>query len=191
VIGDEVILKNLYVILINSETYFTKVIRLFTKNKYNHVVFALDNNCDKMYTFARWITWFPLFAGFEIENINRGVLKKKPKASCQIYEIEISEEEHFLLQSRLTPFLTKPRRKFWYNFAALLLIQLKLPYYSDTSFVCSTFVAYIVGDIINMNKHFIHVTPNDYLKLDMPMIYEGELKKYVNNNNELKIASLV
>ncbi len=177
-------MKKLYVILINSETYFTKFLRVFTKCQYNHVVFTFDEDCKNMYTYARWITWMPVLAGFEIENINKGVLRKKPLSECRVYEIDITHKEYFHLRKKLRPFLTKPKIYHWYNFLALFCMQLNLPYYSETSFVCSTFVAYMLRDILGFEKTFLRIKPNDYLELELPLVFEGKLANYIEEKKK-------
>lgn len=172
-------MKKMYLILMNSETVFSKFLRLFTKNYYNHVAFTFDDDCNRMYTFARWVTWLPLFSGFEIENINKGVLKKKPQTECLIHEIWVSDREYEEINAKMARFLASPRIKHWYNFFALPCIQFHWPYRSRNSFVCSTFVAYILSDILNFKKKYSYVTPNDYLELRLPIKYEGVLAEYI------------
>lgn len=172
-------MKNVYVVLSNSETYFTKFLRMFTKCRYNHVSFTFDIDCERLYTFARWVTWMPILAGFEIENIDRGVLKKKPLTECRVYKLEVSDEEYIQIKKRLKPFLTRRRMFHWYNFLALVYMQFNIPYYSETRFVCSTFVAYMLGDVIGFKKAFINIKPTDYLDMEMPLIYEGKLGRYI------------
>lgn len=174
-----IIMKKMYLILTNSETVFSKFLRLFTKNYYNHVAFTFDDDFNRMYTFARWVTWLPLFSGFEIENINKGVLKKKPQTECRIHEIWISDEEYNAINIKMERFLASPKLMHWYNFAALPCIQFNLPYRSQNSFVCSTFVAYILSDILNFKKKYSYVTPNDYTDLRLPIKYEGVLAEYI------------
>lgn len=183
-------MKKMYLLLINSETIFTKFLRIFTKDEYNHVVFTFDDDCEKMYTYARWVTWMPILAGFEVENIGKGILKKKPLTECKIYEVNITDDQYEILGARLKPFLTKSKVRHWYNFPALAYIKLKIPYYNTRNFVCSTFVAFMIGDMIDLNKVFTHVVPNDYLDLKLPLVYEGKLAKYIDGVVGRKVVGI-
>lgn len=46
-------MKKIYIILTQSGTIFSKILRLFTKEKYNHSSICLKDNFKTFYSFGR------------------------------------------------------------------------------------------------------------------------------------------
>ena len=71
-------MKKIYIVLTHSGTYFSQVIKFFTRYNYSHVAISFDKNINTMYSFGRKQYNNPLFGGFVIEKSegNRLLIKR-------------------------------------------------------------------------------------------------------------------
>ncbi len=176
-------MKHVYIILTNTNTKVSKFLRLFTGDEYNHVSIALSGDCSEMYSFARWIDWCPWIAGFARENVDEGVLAHHPETKCIIYDLEVSNKDYLVILKRLNKFLRNPR-KYRYSFISIPLMFFNIPYERKDLYVCSTFVSYILRDIVDIDKNFTLIKPSDYSNLQLNSVYEGKLRDFVYYNKK-------
>ena len=66
-------MKNIYIILTQSGTLFSKAIKLHTRDPYNHASISFDKSLEIMYSFGRKRRYNPIDTGFIEENFNRGL----------------------------------------------------------------------------------------------------------------------
>ena len=175
-------MKHIYIVLTNTNTKISKFLRLFTKEEYNHVSIAVCDGCKEMYSFSRWIVWFPLLGGFVKESVDEGVLAQHPETKCIIYDLEVTEKEYTIVEKKLEKFLNNPK-KYRYSFISIPLMFFNIPYDRKNLYVCSTFVSYILKDIINLEKDFTLIKPSDYNYLNLNTVYEGSLRDFVYSYN--------
>ena len=174
-------MREISIILTQTNTIISRTFRLFSKKPYNHISISLSDDCSTMYSFGRKIMWFPLIGGFVKENINSGVFKMHPETKCKIYKLTVSDTEYNIIAKRLNKFLENPDC-FRYSILNLFLMYFDLPFERDYYYVCSTFVAYLLWGIIPLKKQISLVTPDDYNSMDFEKIYEGKLHDYIFNN---------
>lgn len=175
-------MKHIYIVLTNTNTRVSKFLRIFTGEEYNHVSIALCDGCKEMYSFSRWIVWFPFIGGFAKENVDEGVLAQHPETKCVIYDLEVSDKDYKLVMKRLKRFLNNPKR-FRYSFINIILMFFNIPYERKDLYVCSTFVSHILRGVVNLKKDFTLVRPSDYNYLNLNSVYEGRLRDFVYSNN--------
>ncbi len=175
-------MKHVYIVLTSINTKVSRFLRLFTREDYNHVSIALSDGCKEMYSFSRWIVWFPLIGGFAKENVDEGVLAQHPDAKCIIYDLEVTEKDYALVMKRLKKFLNNPK-KYKYSYINLPLMLLNIPYERKDLFVCSSFVSYILRGIVDLEKNFTLIKPSDYNHLNLNSVYEGNLRDFVYSKN--------
>ncbi|MFS8630040.1 MAG: hypothetical protein LOD92_02505, partial [Bacillales bacterium] len=65
--------KAVYILLTDTGTLFSRMIKFYTGAPYNHVSIALDEKLDQLYSFGRKVYCNPFSAGFIHERIDRGV----------------------------------------------------------------------------------------------------------------------
>ena len=175
-------MKHVYIVLTNTNTKISNFIRLFTKEEYNHASISLCDGCKEMYSFTRWIVWFPWIAGFAKESVDEGVLAQHPETKCIIYDLEVSDKNYALINKRIKKFFKNPK-KYKYSFINIPLMFLNIPYERKDLYVCSTFVSYILRDIIDLKKDFTLIKPSDYNYLNLNSVYEGRLRDFVYSYN--------
>ena len=172
--------KDVYIMITQTGTKFSRVLQLFTHAPYNHASIALDENLELLYSFARQNLHIPIFAGFVKEDINKGVYKLHDNTLCEIYRISISDKQYIRLQKLIEEF-EKNEDKYGYNFVGLITMLFNIPYHREHHYVCSQFVAYFLHDSnsINFEKHYSLIRPQDFTSLsELDLIYSGKLSNY-------------
>ena len=67
-------MKKIYIILTNSGTILSRVIKLYTRKEYTHVSISLDKRLRKMYSFGRLNPYNPFYGGFIHEEIGNHMM---------------------------------------------------------------------------------------------------------------------
>src|SRR5690554_5588184 len=82
--------KTFYIILTDTGTFFTRMIKLYTKKPYNHASISFDSILKDVYSFGRKTPRNPFIGGFVKEDITGGIFKQ---ARCAIYSCTATEEQ--------------------------------------------------------------------------------------------------
>lgn len=70
--------KNIYVLLTDTGTMFTKLIKRITAAPYNHASLALDENLNEVFSFGRKCANNPWVGGFVEEDVYEGTFRHFP-----------------------------------------------------------------------------------------------------------------
>ncbi|WP_440895602.1 hypothetical protein ACS127_13730 [Amphibacillus sp. Q70] len=174
-----------YIMLSDTGTLFTTMIKAYTKAPYNHASLAFDQELNEMYSFGRRNPKNPLHGGFVKENIRTGTYSRYPETTCVIYRLKVSEREKQKMKRILEVFIKK-HNKFLYNILGVIWVSLKEPIEFSNSYFCSQFVADILNrsGIYLWDKLPIMVTPEDFRKSKcLELLYEGKLANYLKPND--------
>lgn len=173
-------MKSVYIVLMHTNTFPSKIIKFFTHFPYTHVGISLDIDCSDIYSFGRKkITSF-LHGGFTIEKRNGPFFQKFYRTNCQIYEIKVHEQEYFKLK-KLLQNMKEKENLYKYDILGLVLRYFHLPYFRNNRYVCSYFVADILknANILEFTKETYFVRPQDFSNMSgLHKIYEGKLLNY-------------
>lgn len=172
----------IYIIISQTGTLFSRVLKLATRQPYNHVSISFDKDLNLMYSFARKKIYCPWIAGFIEEYPNEGIFKMKTGTKCQIYKLSITEEQYEQLLEALQPFLENPDQ-YRYNFLGLPFMWFGISLNRRYHYVCSEFVAHLLerGAIIESKQLTRTIKPYEFSMLDeTELIYEGFLREYAN-----------
>lgn len=172
-------MRNIYIVLTRTNTLVSKIIRLSTKDKYNHVSISFDERLNEMYSFGRRKDNNPLNGGFVIENFNRGVLSH-PNTECKVYKLNLNREVFEAINSEVQQFKTNPL-KYDYNYLGCVSMRFNKSIEYQTKFFCSQFVAFILNkhNAIKLSKDFSLYYPSDFEKqTELILAYEGPAKQY-------------
>lgn len=92
-----------YVYLVFSCTPYRigKMIRHFTKEPYNHISIALDEDLTRMYSFARRHHCTPFYGGFVRESLSRYCINNVP-ANISVCKLSVTKERFVWLEATLT-----------------------------------------------------------------------------------------
>ncbi|AZK45688.1 hypothetical protein [Paenibacillus lentus] len=172
--------RSVFILLTNTGTLFTKIIKGYTRAPYNHASISFNRELSEMYSFGRKNPNNPLNGGFVKEDIKTGTFSKYPNTTCVIYELKVSEREIEKMKRVLHIFI-RSHNKYLYNILGVVGIALKEPVEFSNSYFCSQFVAEILdrSGIKLWNKLPALVTPDDFRQSDrLHLIYEGKLSEY-------------
>ena len=169
--------RNIYLLLTDTGTLFTKAIKLYTGKTYNHASIAFDESLTEVYSFGRKKPHNPFIGGFVQENIAEELFQN---ASCAIYEMTITHQEYNAMQ-RFIEEIVAAQDSYRYNLMGLIAIIFKMELERDNAFFCSEFVATVLSRSasINLEASPSLIMPHDLQMLEgMQLVYQGELKYY-------------
>lgn len=178
-------MKSIYIILTQSGTEISKLIKLFTKEPYNHSSICIDESFNEFYSFGRKKANYVLPGGFIIENAFKHVFAKYEKVPCLILKKDVTDEQYENLKNNINHFIEN-NNSFSYAIIGLLLANTNFTFVNKSKFFCSQFVAKLLNDIsIETPKIPAHMHPMDFTKIaNVQIIYEGELKDFCNTINK-------
>lgn len=172
--------RSVYILLTNTGTLFTRMIRVYTRAPYNHASISFDRELTELYSFGRKNPYNPIDGGFVREDIRTGTFSRYPNTTCVIYELKVSEREVEKMKRVLNVFI-RSREKYLYNLLGIVGVAFKEPVEFSNSYFCSQFVAEILhrSGIKIWNKLPALVTPDDFRQSErMMLVYEGRLSEY-------------
>ena len=187
----------IYVLLMRSNTLFSRFIKIMTGGKYTHSSIGVQADCGTMYSFARIYSRLPLPAGFVKEHLNSGILKKCSNAPCALLRIRVSPEVKIRLADELEK-MFKVRNRYRYNLAGTFQCYFNHPAERKDKFFCSQFVAHTLctTGAIKLFKPASLYKPMDFFKQpELEVCYEGTLgglsafiNKKIKNKQTVEIS---
>lgn len=176
-------MMEIYIILTDTGTFFTKMIKVFTKYPLNHASISFTKNLETTYSFGRKRPRNPFIGGFVKENL-QGILFQQ--ANCAIYKCSVSNQLYYQMLHYIKR-MEQNQNNYKYNFLGLFGILLKKEWNRKKAFFCSEFVATILnnGGISIKNKPACLVTPKDFVDCkELALMYEGKLSNYLLRHNQ-------
>jgi len=174
-----------YIFLIISETpsRFGRVIRFFTKTKYNHASLAFDEGLRQLYSFGRRQNKVPLNAGLVKEYPERFSLGKVDCVNVRIYKIPVTRNQYLRGKRRIKQIMDDPDG-YLYNLFSVLSYPIFHGFHTYKAYSCAEFVAHMLdymGVVLDGNKCEYEYTPQEIAEsLDTQIVFEGNLLEYCN-----------
>lgn len=173
-------IKTVYVLLTDTGTLFTNLIKWFTNAPYNHVSIVFDEELNEIYSFGRKYPRNPLIAGFIREDVYIGTYSYFSNTICQLLKIEISREEYIHIKKMIQSF-TNNKDIYSYNLLGLVGVAIHHPINQRNKYFCSQFVSEVFEnsglDLWDLPSAL--VTPNEFLMHPrFESVYEGRLYDY-------------
>lgn len=176
--------KRIYLLLTDTNTLLTKLIKLYTKKPYNHASIAFNSGLTEVYSFGRKRPRNPFIGGFVKEDVRSSLFKH---ASCSLYSLRVTEEEWKKMYDHIQE-MEKEKENYRYNFLGLFGFLFNRPFHRERAFFCSQFVASVLekGNSVNKNQELSLIKPSDLPFLtDFQFVYEGSLRDYVNGKQAM------
>lgn len=170
----------LYLVLTQTGTRVSRLIKFYTRAPFNHVSVTNDERLEYMFSFARQNAPKLFPAGFTKENISDGVFGMYSSVPCVIYKIPVTREQYMRFNLLIEKF-SNDKSLYKYNLLGFLTMIFNIPIKPKHSFMCSQFVAYILQEagIINFKKRLSLVKPDDFRHMEnLQLIYSGDIKEY-------------
>jgi hypothetical protein len=179
--------KQVYILLTNTGSLLTKLIKLYTKKPYNHASIAFDRNLSEVYSFGRKTARNPFIGGFVKEDVWTGLFKQ---ADCAIYSLHVTEDQIQKMKQYLQEIEAR-KKQYRYNFLGLFGVMFNKPLKRKNAFFCSQFVAFVLKEsaIMDFEKPLALIAPYDLQCVStVQLVYEGKLKDYQNDNKTEKLC---
>lgn len=169
--------KQVYILLTDTGTILTRLIKSYTKKNYNHASIAFDAELIEVYSFGRKTAKNPFIGGFVKEDIHSVLFKQ---AHCAIYSLTITNND-FQRMSQYILKIAAKKEYYRYNFIGLFGVLFKKPIKRKNAFFCSQFVASVLKEskAIEFEKDLSLIEPSDLPhSANFQLIFEGKLKGY-------------
>lgn len=187
-------MKKVYIVMTQTGTLLSRVIKLYSGCEYAHVSLSLDKNLDEMYSFGRLNPYNPFWGGFIHEEVNNGTFKRFKNTVAGIEEIEITDEQYDNIKNIIKN-MTERINPYRFNILGLIGAGFNISVHMKDHFYCAEFIKYLLeasGTNINLPKI---VAPDDFMSIkNAKMIYVGKLSEYREkmtdfiNLNEIKTS---
>ncbi|MCG7406042.1 hypothetical protein MH117_01320 [Paenibacillus sp. ACRRX] len=176
--------KRIYVLLTDTGTLFSQVIKMYTRHPMNHASVALDESLNEVFSFGRKDPVNPFVGGFVRERVMGDLIRSQSRRTrCALYSCTVSLEVYNRFRSRIQD-IERNEHHYKYNFLGLLGIALRIPIARKNAYFCSQFIAALFQEcgLRLMSKEAEMVTPDDFrhcqaLKLE----FMGDLKDVVSS----------
>ncbi|WP_352418311.1 hypothetical protein [Proteiniborus sp.] len=172
--------RTIYILLTNTGSFPTKIIKAYTKAPYNHVAISFSKDLRRFYSFGRKKYNNPLWGGFVIESIDSEIYEYFSETTCSIFSLEVDRGIYYRMKKVIKQF-EKEKDKYVYSFIGLLGVIVKVPIEREYGYFCSQFVATVLekSGLNLFNKRPGLVTPNDFMNIkELNHIYTGKLSDY-------------
>ena len=171
----------IYVMFSQTGTWFSTFLRYWTQTQYNHSSISFDPTLTDLYSFGRMsIKEKPWQGRFIVEGKNRGVFAEKPKTTCHVFKLAVSEQQLKKAKEIVAQF-EREAPKYKYNIAGLPHVWLGIAWERKYHYFCSSFVAYVLQNagILDFGKSYSVLKPKDLRRmLRSESLYEGLLTEY-------------
>ncbi len=173
-------MKNIYIVLTQSGTFFSRFLRCITGRPYNHASLALNKSLNEFYSFGRKIPTNPFIAGFVIEHKDTGVFEIFPKSPAIVIELPVTNEQYDSIEKTINDF-KENIEIYKYDLINLAFVYSNYHIKRENRFFCSQFIAYLLNTSgIQTPKSPEHIQATDFLKLKKcNIIYKGNIQNYV------------
>ncbi|MBD2844281.1 hypothetical protein IDH44_03695 [Paenibacillus sp. IB182496] len=177
--------KKIYVLLSDTGTWFTRMIRMYTKAELNHASIAFDPELKEVYSFGRKNPGNPFIGGFVKEDLSGELFKT---ATCAIYSCTVSERRYRKIRAYVQGF-DEQRNRYRYNLIGLIAIMFNIKFKRENAFFCSQFVASVFeyGGSPLVAKCASLTTPSDLEKsAALQLMFRGALSEFVTAHGAAK-----
>ena len=172
--------KKIYLLLTDTGTLFTRMIKLYTRKPYNHASIVFDEDFNEVYSFGRKRPQNPFIGGFVNEDVRQGLFKN---ARCAIYSFDVSETQMDKMKTLIRK-IEMEKHLYRYNLLGLITFIINKPYQRKRAFFCSEFVAHVLdeGGIRQLQKPISLISPNDLRNMkDLQLEFEGQLAELLED----------
>lgn len=172
--------KQVYIILSQTGTILSRILKKITGAKYNHASISLDADLHTMYSFGRKNPYNPFFGGFVAESPRRGTFGRFRGTDAVVLSIPIETGKFHEMQAYLKK-MKKNKKKYHYNYLGLILAYFHICYKQKNHYYCSEFVRDTLTRFQVADKEdFEPITPPiSFLNLqNCKKIYIGKLRAF-------------
>ncbi|WP_138204833.1 hypothetical protein [Haloimpatiens lingqiaonensis] len=181
------------ILLTNTGTFLSKVIKQYTNEPYTHVSIGFDIELNEIYSFGRIFPHNPLIGGFIVEDRYKGLYSIFTNVNCAVYTLEVDRLQYEKMKEIINKF-HNDKHKYKYNFLGLFAVACNIPFKRENAYFCSQFAATVLegSNIKIFNKKCELVTPSDFRTCKhLKLIYSGNLMNYNSKLTHINTETLV
>ncbi|WP_066189952.1 hypothetical protein [Gracilibacillus timonensis] len=172
--------NKVYLLLTDTGSFFTKLIKLYTKKPYNHASISFQSNVAEAYSFGRKKMNNPFVGGFVKENLKTCFFQQAEAVVCSltVTDIQLHQMKQYIQE------IEKEKEHYRYNFLGLLGFLFGTPIPREKALFCSQFVATVLqqAEILDLERQPALMTPYHLLEIaEWEWLYQGRLKDYNNH----------
>ena len=173
--------KRVYIILTQTGTVMSRLLKLMYRAEYNHVSVCLNENIEPMLSFGRLNPYNAFKGGFVRESVNYGTFKRFHKTRAKILEVTVTKEAYDNMASYIRQ-VESGKENYKYNYKGLVYAFFGIHKTYENRYYCSEFVREVLlkGEKKLCDKLPSIIHPTDFLLLEHTVVYEGLLKNYSN-----------
>lgn len=138
--------KQLYIVISQTGTLLSRILKQITGAEYNHASISLSRDLERMYSFGRRHPYNPFWGGFVIESPRSGTFKRFSETKVLVLSVSVTEEQHAELKEMLDV-MWKRRRKYSYNYIGLCLAYFHIVWKQEGCYYCSEFVGELLAKV--------------------------------------------
>ncbi len=143
-------MKTIYVIFSSTDLKIGRMIRIFTRNKYNHCSICLQEDLSKFYSFSRIYRVNPLIGGFTVESPRRYTLSSRTKLKIVAVPVE---NERFEAVGSMIKNMNEHGDEYVYNFFSAAAYIFGKKFTRENAFTCAEFTNRVLKTAgVNMPK---------------------------------------
>ncbi|MFD1851690.1 hypothetical protein [Oceanobacillus bengalensis] len=175
--------RKIYILLSDTGTLFTRMIKLYTKKPYNHASISFDPYFTEVYSFGRKQPHNPFIGGFVREDIRDGLFTH---ARGAIYSCTATDEQIRYMLDYIKK-IEAQKHLYRYNLLGLFFLTFNKRMDRKHAFFCSEFVATVLnkGNVVQFDKALSFVTPHDFHEVDtFQLEYQGDLADIFSVENQ-------
>lgn len=171
----------IYIVLTETGTLLSRIIKFYTQEKFSHVSIAFDSELNEMYSFGRKHESNPFIGGFVHEDPSSKLFYE---ANCAIYTCPVSKSQFDYLKEQIQ-FYKQRKEQYKYNFIGLFFVVCRLKLNRKNSFFCSQFISTLLerAGLSLEGKSPSFIIPTDLAKLPyVKLCYIGKMSCYINKH---------
>ncbi|WP_176705881.1 hypothetical protein [Paenibacillus hemerocallicola] len=173
--------KKIYILLTDTGTLFTRMIKAYTKEPFNHASLAFDEDLHEVYSFGRKYESNPFLGGFVKENMLSPLfLDERRDTKCAVYCCEVGHAAYERIRQTVNE-MERNESKYKYNMLGLLAFVFNMKLKRKHAYFCSQFVSEMLlsGGVSLADKCPEFTTPGDLGRSEQSkLLYTGSLREY-------------
>lgn len=174
--------KQIYIVLSQTGTIVSRIIKLFTHDKYNHASISFDGDINSLYSFGRTKPYNIVSGGFVKESPNFGTFKRFKRTKIALLSLDVDGGIYDEIKSHIEN-MYENKEQYKYNYRGLFLAALNKKYSSRNRYYCSEFISEILKSygIAGEYRFGSVVKPIDFISLpNAKLIYKGKMSAFAS-----------
>lgn len=172
--------RKIYIIVSQTGTMLSRVLKHVTGAEYNHVSLSLHSDLREMYSFGRKNPYNPFWGGFVRESPHYGTFKRFSNTKVIVLELCIDTEKYEEIQSLLNRML-REKETYGYNYVGLGLAAFRINLHWERRYYCSEFVKEVLRSVGVQAVQTLPLITQPIHFLEIPgakIVYGGKLRDY-------------